>query len=470
MEPSTTCCPFLPGQRVNILEVPVQAVGSRPRNGSFSSIGSDVYTLDPKAKYLKPQPSLLRTTFISSFTKLGNASVATVSEKGRTSTAKRLLTQNSSRGLHRERDIRTAKASSTRKALSSGSPTRRLLSAAFAKMRLTRSAGLTAGSDYAGRLHTSRADPRRPESGTHAPNVGCNPPAQDCGAPVTAVNRSVTGNSPQNHDQDVKVAPIVLRDKYSHERLPPYCLSANDQTTHGDFIGELWLTSSTTSLEQLRNHSSSFESSPIYAQQRRLSTFRANIEAVSGSNTQSTDGKYSTEGANEEEAELPREEFFNGAQSYAGSVSSYTSNNIFSPGLASSSVYTGGMSPFHLSQPGTPSISDFGEDTLGGGLLSDTNYCDLLGTQGPWDTSTSGLSTRAYAGFQEYSLSETDQASVLTVRKDPNDSLESCGFGNSYGQHGSKDLVHSWNDGSEHRMTALEELVDDLGYLGELII
>lgn len=448
----------------------MQAVGSRPRSGSFSSIDSDVYTLDPKAKFLKPQPSLLHTTFISSFTKLGNASVATVSEKGRTSTAKLLPTQSSSRGLDRERDIRAAKASSKRKALSSGSPTRRLLSAAFAKMRLTRSAGLTAGSKYAGRLHSSRADPRMPESGTHAPNVGCNPPAQDCGAPVTAVNRSVTGNSPQNHDQDVKVAPTVLRDKWSHERLPPYSLSANDQITHCNFIGELWLASSTTSMEQLRNHSSSLESSPIYAQQRRLSTSSVNLEAVLGSNTQSTGGRYSTEGANKEEAELPREETFNRAKSYAGSVSSYTTNNIFSPGLASSSVYTGGMSPFHLSQPGTPSISDFGEDVLGGGQSSDTNYCDLPETQGPWDTSTSGLSTRIYAGFQEYSLSETDQASVLTVRKNPNDRLESCDFGNPYGQHGSKDLVHSWNDGSEHRMTALEELVDDLGYLGELII
>lgn len=443
----------------------MQAVEIRPRSGSCSSSESHVYTLDPKAKYLKPQPSPLRTTFISSFTKLGNASVATASEKGRTHTAKRLLSQSSSRGLHRERDIITAKASSTRKALSSGSPTRRLLSAAFAKMRLTRSAGLTAGSGYAGRLHSSRADPRRSESGTHAPNVGCNPPAQDCGAPVTAVNRSVTGNSPRLQDQDVKVAPTVLRDKYSHERLSPYFLRADDQTAHGTFIEELWLTSSTTSLEQLRNRNSSFESSPIYAQQRRLSTFIANSEAISGPNTLSTDGKYY-----EKEADLPHEENFNRAQNYAGSVSSYTTNNIFSPGLASSSVYTGGMSPFHLSQPVTPSISDFGEDALGGGLSSDTNYCDLLETHGPWDASTSGLSARAYAGFQEYSLSETDQSSVLTVRKDTNDNLESTGFGNPYRQHGSTDLVHSWNDGSEHRMTALEELVDDLGYLGELII
>lgn len=468
MEPSTTCCPFLPGQRVNILEVPVQAVESRPRSGSFSS---DVYTLDPKAKYLKPQPSPHRTTFMSSFTKLENASVATILERGRNSTAQLLLTENSSRGLRQERDILTAKASSTRKALSSGSPTRRLLSAAFAKMRLTRSAGLTAGSEYAGRLHTSRANPRRPESGTHTSNIRCNSPAQDRGAPVTAVKLSVTRNLPQNCDQDVKFTPPVLRDKSLHERLSPKHSSANEETTHGNSTAQLATdATSLETLEQLRTNDSSFENSPIDARRCRQSTFSANLEVISGSNAQPRDDRYPTEGADEEEAHLHHEEMLLGSQSYAGSVSSFTTNNIFSPGLASSSVHTGGMSPFHLSQPDTPPISDFGDDVLGGGIPSDINYCDLLGTNGPRDTFTSSLSNRAYPGFQEYSLSEIDQASVLTVCKHPKSSLESRGSGTSFGQHDSKELVHSWNDGSEHRMTALEELVDDLGYLGKIII
>lgn len=448
----------------------MQAVESRPRSGSFSSIESDVYTLDPKAKYLKPQPSPSRTTFMSSFTKLEKASVATILEKGRTSTAHVLPTESSSRGLHQERDIATAQGSSIRKALSSGSPTKRLLSAAFAKMRLTRSAGLTAGSEHAGRLHTSRADPRMPESGTHAPRVGCNPQAQDCGAPVTAFNRSASRSSPQSCDQDVNFAPPVLREKSLHEKLSPQYSVANKETTHRNSTGEPQLDYCATSLEQLRNPNSSIENSPIYARRRRRSTFSTNLEAVSGSNAHPREENYPTEGADDDEAHLHHEEMLLGSQSYAGSVSSYATNNIFSPGLASSSVYTGGMSPFHLSQPDTLSISDFGEDVLGFGISSDTNSCDLFGTQEPRDTSTLGLNNRAYPGFQEYRLSETDQASVLTVRKHPNASLESRGSGTSFGQHDSKELVHSWNDGSEHRMTALEELVDDLGYLGELII
>lgn len=448
----------------------MQALSSRPRSGSFSSTGSDVYTLDPKVKYLKPQPSPRRTAFMSSFSKLGNASAAIMLEESRSSTAQLPLTENSSRGLHHERDVITAKASSIRKTLSSGSPTRRLISAAFARMRLTRSAGLTAGSECAGRLHTSRTDPRRPESGTHAPKVGCNAPTQDSGVPVNTVNRSVTGSSPQNCDQDVRFAPPVLGDNSLNTKLCPNYLSASQEATHCDLPGEPQCASYVTSLERLKNQSSFFENSPIYARRRRASTISANLEALSVSNPQLRDGKYPTERANEEEADLHHEEIIVGTQSYASSVTSYTTKNNFSPGLASSSVYTGGMSPFHLSQPDTPSISDFGEDLLGGGLSSETKYCHLLGTQGPRDTSTSSLSNGAYAGFQEYSLSETDQASVLTVCKHPNANLESRGSGTSFGQNGSTELVHSWNDGSGHQMTALEELVDDLGYLGELII
>lgn len=450
----------------------MQAVESRPRSGSFSSIECEVYTLDPKAKYLKPQPSARPTTFMSSFTKLENSSVATILEKGRTSTAQLLLTENSSRGLE-ERDISTSKASSTRKALSSGSATRRLLSAAFAKMRLTRSAGLTAGSEHAGRLHSSRADPRRPEGGTHTPKVGCNSPAQDGSAPVTAINRRDNQSLPQKCDTVVKFAQPVLREKSLNEKLSQPYSGANEETTHGNFTGEPQLSTCATSLEvleQLQNNNSFLENSPIYARRCRRPTFSANLEAVSGLDTQPRDDRYLIEGTDEEETHLHQEEMLLGTQCYAGSVSSYTTNNIFSPGLASSSAHTGGMSPFHLSQPDTPSISDFGEDVLGGGISFDTNYCDLLGTHGPRDTSKSALNNRAYPGFQEYSLSEFDQASVLTVRKHPNDSLESRGSGTAFGQHDSKELVHSWNDGSAHRMTALEELVDDLGYLGEIII
>jgi hypothetical protein len=58
-EPSTTSCPLLPGQRVNILDVPYE---SRSRSSSISSISSDIHTLNPADKYVNPKPPTLPAT------------------------------------------------------------------------------------------------------------------------------------------------------------------------------------------------------------------------------------------------------------------------------------------------------------------------------------------------------------------------------------------------------------------------
>ncbi|KAF2194778.1 hypothetical protein K469DRAFT_686739 [Zopfia rhizophila CBS 207.26] len=52
-EPSTTICPLLPGQRLNILEVPTE---SRSRSNSASSTSSSTFTRNPDDKYLTPVP------------------------------------------------------------------------------------------------------------------------------------------------------------------------------------------------------------------------------------------------------------------------------------------------------------------------------------------------------------------------------------------------------------------------------
>ncbi|KAF2466322.1 uncharacterized protein BDR25DRAFT_328053 [Lindgomyces ingoldianus] len=52
-EPSTTVCPLLPGQRLNVLEVPTE---SRGRSDSSSSASKSVFTRNPNDKYLTPVP------------------------------------------------------------------------------------------------------------------------------------------------------------------------------------------------------------------------------------------------------------------------------------------------------------------------------------------------------------------------------------------------------------------------------
>lgn len=55
-EPSTTSCPMLPGQLVNVLSVPMALSGNRSRNASVSSTSSDHRTMNPQDKYVNPRP------------------------------------------------------------------------------------------------------------------------------------------------------------------------------------------------------------------------------------------------------------------------------------------------------------------------------------------------------------------------------------------------------------------------------
>ncbi|CAH0016528.1 unnamed protein product, partial [Clonostachys rhizophaga] len=57
--PSTTTCPYMPGQTVNTLTVPTQQT-LRQRSVSLSSMRiTDYTTMDPTAKFLPPQPMML---------------------------------------------------------------------------------------------------------------------------------------------------------------------------------------------------------------------------------------------------------------------------------------------------------------------------------------------------------------------------------------------------------------------------
>ena len=175
---------------------------------------------------------------------------------------------------------------------------------------------------------------------------------------------------------------------------------------------------------------------------------------------------------------------------YAESLASYATSANFSPCLASNTTNSGPMSPYHLSQPETPVMSEFGDEFLP--PLRDSESLAQMGRSTSSDLDL--LLARPYSGaapphpplpqqgdtqnshstldgFQGYSLPDHDHASVLTIRKLPSITFNNADSVAPFTQQSSKqDLVQSWNDGSEHRMTALGELVDDLGYLGGMII
>ncbi|KIW70106.1 hypothetical protein PV04_02412 [Phialophora macrospora] len=62
-EPSTTTCPMLPGQLINVLNVPFALSSSgRSRNDSVSSISSEYRTMNPTDKFLNPRPAPAKPT------------------------------------------------------------------------------------------------------------------------------------------------------------------------------------------------------------------------------------------------------------------------------------------------------------------------------------------------------------------------------------------------------------------------
>lgn len=133
----------------------------------------------------------------------------------------------------------------------------------------------------------------------------------------------------------------------------------------------------------------------------------------------------------------------------------------------------GQMSPHCLSQPGSPSVRDFEEvwePESPSRLASQPAPFEsppLLGkpTFGGGFDSLPMPQLPSRSGFQGYSLPQEEHASDLTLRK-----LSSSQQQPSPSSHSHR-LVQSWNDGSsQQHLAALDELVDDLGHLGQIIV
>ena len=176
---------------------------------------------------------------------------------------------------------------------------------------------------------------------------------------------------------------------------------------------------------------------------------------------------------------------------YPDSLASYAASANFSPCLGSNTTQSGVISPCHLSQPETPVMSDYGDELPP--FLHDPDSLAPMGsscTSSEFDLPLTEPFSRArppdlpqpqqddmqtshgtWGGFQGYSLRDNDHASVNTIRKIPSFTLKSKDPASPFTPQSSKqELVHSWDNGSEHHMTALGELVEDLGYLGKVII
>ena len=529
VEPSTTSCPFLPGQSINVLDVPVQFDPGEDhfREESTSSTGSTVYTMDPEAKYIGPVPSVrrkVRDPFLEASSKISRSFASKPSP---------LITARSLPAMFSAASNNIASLGNpstelfqayTSASLSSCSNTPLLV--AFQKLRGTKSADRSdqqALKNRNGPLLNGEVRNLSMESlSEFGRNVGH---TSDIGTKPVVSSRSPLRHTfrPQSIESEAEAgayaagyeAPVVsTAEAQIGSAAGKVHLPLEDVPTKGSgsnsyaLVHELSSTPDSpyyTSLEQLREHKSFFEEIVADCWNQPLTT-----GAIDGPDPTSNDEssihpalrhgrefvdvpslpRHGTLSELRNNSFLPSETSFLDDGSDCGPYSQERSlassddiQEIFSPGLAASTIQTDAMSPCHLSQPISPLRSDFGEalsdlrndhhsQTCSMNLAGDFDKLYLHPTCEP-SSITQPTPQRSSGGFEGYSLREEEQSSVLTLRNLPASTSKSPSGESPFSHQGSQDLVHSWNDGSEHRldnMTALDELVEDLGYLGEMIV
>ena len=490
---------------VNVLDVPVQGrlLFEGSRNVSSSSLESVVFTLDPQDKYL---PSGVRRATTTSAVHARKAHLpATIKPKGR--------------GRRKESikgEIVPQTSKTTQDVLTLGRP--RSLLSIFHRMRQTRSAGSIANSNltWPRKIFSRLGQQKQPETPEIVPEVTKSPDHVPSPSP-TRIGYSFElpiqlPSSPDDTDR-AETAFMVTgsRNKVSALKQPSTIDHSQSTSLHrreqafedGRNMFSIktsnisFLSSHHSPLEHFKDTSSYF--APNLNEERndmalsdhlgRLNLAPYTAHTITDTTKPLPDKQITIVSAAPFTDSLGSVElgFHSPKFGYPESLASNAASANFSPYLASTTTHSG-----PISQPETPDMSEIGDDllpplrdpecharmdeTTGSGL--DSLAARPASRAGPpvlsrLQGNDTQISRTTFGGFQGYSLPQHDHASVLTIRKPP-----SLTFPNSkpdsispFTQQQSKqDLVHSWNDGSEHHMTALGELVDDLGYLGRVII
>lgn len=431
---------------MNILDVPVQAdVESDYQYSSLTPLESDLYTLDPTAKYFKLQPSVRSASWSPSQTCVGSFPplVTPVGLLSPTRTPRKVIS------VYRKSICSASKSNSTQKPKSSSSPTKRFLFATYYSMRATRSAGLI-GPDP---KSSERASAPIPIPATSEAELIRNGSFRSVtnNIDVTSENyiqvptNAVLHNNILQSRADKKPTLPVLGQVTVHERLSPLSLGpAEDEappqipsSDESRVEPPPFFQATLRQLRRMIGFSNGLSS-------RRQSIPNAISKPMSNPISGQPDFSGKQVGQGEHDEFLRIEDVYSGRQNSADSTSSYATNNLFSPGLAPSSVVTDGMSPCHLSPPDTPDKGEPGHGHLG--------------------------SSRPVSSYTDtHEILSTDM--IETLRK----SLAAANIqdkpypGSSLHRQGSRALVTSWINGSEHLITGLGDLLDDLGYLGDLI-
>lgn len=440
------------------------------RQSSSGSIESAVFTLDPSTKYCKPKPFAHKVE--PAFGRVYDRFSESATSQG----APKFITQASdlqSDDLDRKSKVSTIPCRElNERPKSFQSSVKRSILLTIDKMRGSRSAGSNAWQEL--------------KSGLRQPSLeNITVPSRSPGDPGKSSSTCHVNDKTKYVISDSKIRDNtnwnVSQDNFSRNAVHN-CLKTSEPTDNKIFTSSNGLRN--TPLDQLsppylyfdkcftEQQSTMFNATD---QLMGLDVLHPNMSADFQSSVDNVDAvDISIPRETNEDLKPHRNEFRYHARRQNNSISSsYHTTENFSPGLTSSITNTDGMSPYHLPQPGTPSISEFGDDNFVSEYkLQDPEpniEPDKLSLDRLHLGSSANVHDAAYPGFQGYSLPKTEYESALTLRKLPSNPL-TADCESPFKNQGSKDLIHSWNDDGHHRISQLNELVDDLGYLGELII
>ncbi|KAL8994700.1 MAG: hypothetical protein Q9169_005403 [Polycauliona sp. 2 TL-2023] len=500
IQPSTTACPLLPGQEVNILEVPSESQG-RLRDLRET----DVFTLDPNAKYSLRKPSVRpKPTSIPSDT-LSAKSVpsdfpALERQKPRVGTSAPPPTATLQR--------RDEEPPTTTQGLCIAFPTSSSLMTKIFKLRGSRSAsevdGNMSGPRHGGlqsiwrrstkdeekrraTVKSSRGDPSGSRVGAAQAAHGAPPAPNSAIDQVLAGHRSHTIASRSTTRSNLHSARHVLSEDVLHDSLmrrsstglKPSLPTSSHVATDGPLDGSTHLRASATT--------STLAALIDRANSRQRESYEDSLPRP-GKSTKSDSGSIRAGSpfvlplhpthqpieprgvARSQPSPVPRV-----ARSARPPSLLRDNRHALESFYHSSPTHDGQLSPHHLSQPESPSVRDFEEAWESASQSQPPSYstpCEtppilpnpILGAQ--FDLLP--MPQLPGPGFQGYSLPEAQHTSTLTLQKLPSNKFSESQLRPSSRE--SRRFVESWDDGSDQRhLTALDELVDDLGHLGRII-
>ena len=457
-EPSTTSCPFLPGQVLNILEVPTQT-DTHSRCGSTSSLVCTTFTLNPEDKYLKPRPPTpdhacedkTSTPLKDALVHLGDGgeqepAIFDILDADRLVESLEALVPRCGNEIAPQsllglqtRSEPTSKQGQTSQDLG--------------KLRRTWSAGKPSnGHNEDGRPFTRNAviadsfnEVVPVVSGTDIPQpaISCAPDLNACHDICTTDSGSTDGL--ESYSYPSKNLPQFADPLPSNDEFDPLPMMLDGW----DITQPMMYQSPNAHVQQhppeedptasIRIHGLNFEL-PSHVREPR--TGSGEVPSMYDSHEDIDDTRW-----------------HNSSSAY----SSFRSSQIVSPSLTCSTAWTGYISPVHLGQPSTPQTKDFEELNLQSKKPSGS-----LAPSGPSYEDHELCSDPEFPGasrFSGYSLPEADYTSALTLRNLPPATSQSSSANPPLSQGNGHERVASWNVGAP-----FEDVLHDLSYLGGVIV